>query len=110
MIEETLLRIKEKIEKSDTIKDENKKELFDLVSNLQTEVELLSETDLEHAESIASFAQASAHEATRKEKKPDLTELSLQGLVASVQGFETSHPRLVEIVNLISTALANLGI
>jgi DNA repair exonuclease SbcCD ATPase subunit len=110
MIRETLQRIQQKLERSDSINQESKRELLELLSQLQTEIEHLSATDHEHAESIAGFAQASTHEAIRKDKKPDLTELSLQGFVASVEGFETSYPRLVEIVNRISTALANLGI
>jgi hypothetical protein len=34
----------------------------------------------------------------------------LAGLSASVEGFEKSHPKLVEIVNRICTALSGLGI
>ena len=36
--------------------------------------------------------------------------LSLEGLTSSVEGFEATHPRLVQIVNSISTILANMGI
>jgi hypothetical protein len=110
MIEETLLQIKRRIEDSDSVKEKNRKELLDLVSVLESEIEQLSATHREHAESILRFAQASAHEATRKEKNPDLQKMSLEGLQASVHGFEGSHPRLVEVVNSISTALSNLGI
>jgi hypothetical protein len=37
-------------------------------------------------------------------------ELSLQGLGSSVEEFERSHPKLVQIVNAISQSLSNLGI
>ena len=47
---------------------------------------------------------------TRAEKNPQLLELSLQGLSASVTELEKSHPKLVEIVNAICTTLSNLGI
>jgi Domain of unknown function (DUF4404) len=110
MIHETLAQIKKKIEKSESVKDENKKELMDLLSVLQSEIEQLSETDQDHAESILGFAQTSTHEAIRKNKDPNLQKISLDSLQASVHGFESSHPRLVEIVNSISTALSNLGI
>jgi Domain of unknown function (DUF4404) len=110
MIRETFLEVKTKIEKSESIKDESKKELLSLLSQLQSEVEQLSKTDLDHAESIVSFARVSAHEATRKEKNPRLYKLSLDGLGASVEGFENTHPRLVETINSIFTALSNLGI
>ena len=41
---------------------------------------------------------------------PELLKLSLEGLSASVQQFETSHPRLVETVNAISLMLSNSGL
>jgi hypothetical protein len=34
----------------------------------------------------------------------------LRGLQSSAEGFEKSHPKLVEIVNRISSTLSNLGI
>jgi hypothetical protein len=37
-------------------------------------------------------------------------ELSLKGLSSSVEGFEKSHPQLVQVVNRICTTLSNLGI
>jgi len=37
-------------------------------------------------------------------------QLSLNGLTSSVEEFEKSHPKLVQIVNAISNTLANLGI
>jgi hypothetical protein len=110
MIEETLLQIKNKIEKSGSVKEENKKELMDLLAILQTEIEQLYETDQDHAESILGFARTSTHEATRTNRNPNLQKSSLDSLQASVHGFESSHPKLVEIVNSISTALSNLGI
>jgi malonyl CoA-acyl carrier protein transacylase len=110
MIDETLAQIKKKIENSETVKEENKKELINLLAVLQSEIEQLSVTHQDHAESILGFAQASAHEATRKNRDPDLQKISLESLQASVHGFESSHPKLVEIVNSISTALSNLGI
>ncbi|HEX7576724.1 MAG TPA: DUF4404 family protein, partial [Verrucomicrobiae bacterium] len=75
-----------------------------------TEVGALSKTHGEQAESIAGFAQLSAHEATRGAQNPQLRELSVRGLQSSVEGFEKSNPRLVEIVNRISNTLSNLGI
>jgi hypothetical protein len=94
MTQETIHQIKEKIDKSDI---KNKQELLELVSHLQSEIEQLAATDSEHAESILELAHTAAHEATQKEKKPDLYKLSLDELSSSVRGFETSHPRLVEI-------------
>jgi hypothetical protein len=110
MIQETLLKIKKRIENSEVIKEENRKELLGLLSRLENEIDELSTTDRDHAESILGFTQTSTHEATRKDRQPHLQKMSLEGLQASVHGFEGSHPKLVEIVNSISTALSNLGI
>ena len=110
MMEQTLLQVKKKIEEADSIQKDRKKELLELLSVLELEIETLAKTNQEHAESIVGFTQASTHESTRKDKREDLHQLSLQGLASTIQGFETSNPRLVEIVNSICTALSNLGI
>jgi hypothetical protein len=77
---------------------------------MKTELADLSRTHGEQAESITGFAELSAREATRREKNPRLLKLSTEGLASSVEGFEASHPRLVEIVNAFCTMLAGLGI
>jgi uncharacterized protein DUF4404 len=109
MIQDTLNQVRQRIERA-SIKDENKQELIRLLTTLQSEVEQLSRTDSDHAETIASFARTSAHEATRKERQPKVHELSLQALEESVHGFENSHPTLFQTVNAICVALSNLGI
>jgi hypothetical protein len=110
MIQDTIGKIEERIRKAEAIKDESKTELLSLLSNLKAEVANLSSTDAEQAQSIAGFTAVSAHEATRDEKNPELVQLSLKGLASSVEGFEQSHPKLVQVVNSISTTLSNLGI
>ena len=110
MIEDTLKKIAARIHAAETIEAGRKAELLRLVDTLHAEVAALSDTHSEHAESIASFTESSTREATRLQPHPRLLELSLAGLASSVEGFEQSHPRLVQIVNAISTALASLGI
>lgn len=110
MIEETIRNIEARIQSSEAIKDERRRELLQLVGTLRTEVAELSKTHSEQAESIAGFAQLSAQEATREQQNPQLLNLSLKGLNTSVQEFEGSHPQLVQIVNTISNTLSNLGI
>jgi hypothetical protein len=110
MIEDTIGKIKARIEGTDAIKEERRRELLQLLGTLKSEVAELSKTHGEEAQSIARFAEVSAHEATRAEQNPELLKLSLEGLGSSVQGFEESHPRLVQIVNAISSTLSNLGI
>lgn len=110
MIEETIGKIEARIQNAEAIQDDRRKELLQLVGTLKSEVADLSKTHKEQAQSIASFAEVSTHEATRSEQNPDLLKLSLQGLDHSVSEFEKTHPRLVQIVNSISQTLSNLGI
>ena len=110
MIEDTIKNIEARIQSSDTIKDERRRELLQLLQTLRAEVDALSQTHSEQAESIAGFAELSTHEATREQQNPQLLNLSLKGLNSSVEEFEGSHPRLVQIVNTISHTLSNLGI
>jgi hypothetical protein len=110
MIQKTIENIEAKIRESGSVSDENRAELLRLLAMLRAEVGELSKTHPEQAESITSFAQASAHEATRKEKNPDLLKLSLDGLSVSVKEIESSHPDILRLVNAVSQALANMGI
>jgi Asp-tRNA(Asn)/Glu-tRNA(Gln) amidotransferase C subunit len=110
MIKTTIANIENKIKLNASIQDKEKEELLGLLEGLGNEVSELSKIDSEHAESIAGFAQTSTHEATRKDKNEQLLMLSLKGLSSSVDELETSHPKLVEIVNRISHTLSNMGI
>jgi hypothetical protein len=110
MIKETITSIEEKLAKDPAVPEAKRQELIDLLSILRSEVDELAKTHTEQAESISHFARASAHEATRKQKDPQLLKLSLKGLTSSAEGFEVSHPELVEIVNRISHILSNMGI
>ena len=113
MIDETIRKIEKKISESkklDQAEDRSMAELVQLLETLKEEVAELSKTHQERAESIAGFAKVSAHEATRREQNPELLKLSVKGLASSVEGIESSHPQLVEIVNRISVMLSNMGI
>ena len=110
MIQDRLDKIEERLKQSNTVKESDKAELLNLLTTLRMEIADLSQTHHEQAESIAGFAELSAHEATRSEKSPALFDLSLEGLTSSVQGFEISHPRLVGVINSFCTYLANMGI
>jgi hypothetical protein len=110
MLKTTITNIENKIKRNASIKDKEKTELLKLLSSLKNEISEFSKIDNEQAESITGFAQTSAHEATRKDKNEDLLDLSLKGLTSSVSELESSHPKLVEIVNRISQMLSNMGI
>ena len=110
MLHETIGKIEAQIQSAPALKEENRAELLNLLSTLKGEVARLSKTDAEQARSIAGYAEVSAHEATRERKNETLLQHSVEGLRASVAGFEESHPRLADIVNRIATTLSNLGI
>ena len=110
MIEKTISEIEAQIGGAEAVSAERKQELLKLLATLKTEVAELSKTHDEQANSIAGFAKISAHEATRTEQNRELRELSLKGLRSSAEGFEKSHPHLVQIVNRISQTLSDLGI
>jgi hypothetical protein len=91
--------------------DEKKKaELLQQFSTLRAEIDQLARTDADRAKTIAGFAELSAHEATRPEPHPELLKLSVTGLQKSVEEFEKTHPRLVEIVGSLSAILSNIGL
>jgi hypothetical protein len=49
-------------------------------------------------------------EAVRIPRRPEVLGETLQGLVASVEGLENTHPRLVAAVNRIALTLSGMGI
>jgi len=110
MIRETIEKIENRLQGARTLDADRRQELQDLVSRLKTEVEDLSRTRSEHAESIAGFADLSSREAMREEQDPQLLQLAVKGLRESAREFETTHPRLTETVNTICSTLSNLGI
>ena len=110
MIDDTLAKIEARLNSAEAIPEEKRRELQQLLATLKAEVAKLSKTHAEQAQSIAGFTEISAHEATREQQNPQLLKLSLKGMSSSVEGFETSHPKLVQIVNAISNMLSNLGI
>ena len=69
MIQEHLNRIEERLRQSESVKEGDKSELLHLLANLRTEIADLSRTHGEQAESITGFAELSAREATRHERK-----------------------------------------
>lgn len=110
MIQEHIDQIQEKVQKDAAISETTKADLLQLLSTLKAEIHVLSQTQADAASSVARFAAASAHEATRKEQQPKLLEVALKGLHTSVEGLEASHPQLAAVVNRIAVTLSNMGI
>jgi Domain of unknown function (DUF4404) len=110
MIGDTISKIEARLRSTGSLSDESRRELLSLLGTLKTEITDLSRTHAEQARKIAGFTETSAGEAIREEKNEDQLKLSLESLATSVEGFETSHPNLVQVVNRICTTLSNLGI
>jgi len=110
MLDDTISKIEGRIKGSGAVSEVHRAELLKLLGQLREEIATLSKTHQEQAESITSFAQVSALEATRDAKNPEALRHSIGGLESSVGGFEETHPQLVGIVNRIATMLSNMGI
>ena len=108
-IQERLAQIEEQIRTAGNIPGETKAELQKLLESLRSEIATLPTTHEDQARSIANFAEASAHEATRPAVKPKQLEAALKGLTAPVTEFETSHPDLAAVLNRLAAILANMG-
>src|ERR1700689_5352993 len=99
MLQDTISKIEGRIRNSGSVNETHRAELLELLGRLRDEISTLSKTHQEQAESIASFAEVSAQEATRATKNPETLRHSLGGLESSVGEFEKTHPKLVGIVN-----------
>ncbi len=110
MIQDHIEQIQARLQNATGMPEETKAELLNLLAALRSEVGALSQTDEEAASSVARYAAASTHEATRSDQEPERLEEALSGLTASVEGFENSHPELTQVVNRIAVTLSNMGI
>lgn len=110
MIQNRIEELEKKIAETPVINAQARGELLKLVAEIKGELASLPQGQAEQAQSITGFAMVTTHEAVRLKKNPQLFKLSSEGLRASVNGFETTHPRLVHAVNAFCRALANLGI
>ena len=109
MIEDRIRKIEARINGTEKLPAETKGELLALLESLRQEIAELPDSHGEDADSVARFAEASAHEATREERKPQLLEAAIEGLNASVGEFEVTHPKLADTINRIAMILSNMG-
>ena len=88
MAQNTIEKIEEKIRTNKSLNESDKTQLLNLLAALKPEMTKLSNDKAEHAESVAGFIERSTHEALRQDKNPTLLKLAIDGLSASVKGFE----------------------
>jgi chromosome segregation ATPase len=110
MIKDQIEKIETKVQDTKSIPEETRSQLLGLLSDLKSEIDTLAKTHAEDARSIAKFADVSTQVATRTEKKPQLVDAALSGLTASVEGFESTHSNLTQVVNRLAVVLSNMGI
>lgn len=91
MIEKNIAEIERKI-RAENLGESAKSELLQLLAKLKAETATLQK----------------AFDATHEKQK--ILKRSVDDLRSSVEGFEQSHPKLVEAVNSISSTLSNIGI
>lgn len=109
-MQDTISKIEERIRGAGALQEKNRAELLDLLGQLKSQIQTLSQTNQEQAQSIAGYTEISAHEATREEKNPRLLQHSIGGLKKSVEELEGSHPQLSGVVNRLAAILADMGI
>ena len=110
MSAERIEKTKSTVAAADHIPADKKAELSATLSKLKPALAEISQTHQEHAETIARLVEASAHEATRQEKRPEHLKKLSQELKQSVEKFEASHPQLTAFVTEYSAILSALGI
>ena len=110
MPEERMQKIEARIQEAPGLPETEREKLLQLFATLREEVDTLARSHEEDARSIAHFLDASTHEASRTEKQPKLLEAAGDGLTASVENFERSHPKLFETVQQAAVVLANMGL
>jgi prefoldin subunit 5 len=110
MSDERIEKAKSAVDASDHIPADKKAALSATLSKLKPALAEISQTHQEHAETITRLVEASAHETTRQEKRPEHLKKLSQELRQSVENFEASHPDLAAFVNQYSTLLSALGI
>ncbi len=110
MSDERIEETKSAVNAAGHIPAEKKAALSAALSKLKPALAQISQTHRQDAESIARLVEASAHEATRRKKRPELLKTLLHALKQSVEDFEASHPEPVAFVTEYSALLAALGV
>ncbi len=99
MIEETIRQIEERMQSATNLSPETRAELLRLLAKLRAE-----------AERLPPPAERAANPELTPAVESDSMQDSADQLRRSVEEFEESHPRLVQLANHVANTLAGLGI
>lgn len=103
--------IEKKIKTTPQIDAKIKEDLLDLMRSLKTELADIKSEHPQTAHSIAEQAQSSTEQILNKsEDKSETLQENIDGLQKTVDEFEVSHPKLVQVVNRICMMLSDIGI
>ena len=80
------------------------------IKALKAELKKLEAEHAAKAGSVAGFADAAAHEASRTPRSPKRVKLALEGLADAAQELEATHPKVAAAVAEICRELSSLGI
>ena len=108
MARETLDRVLERVEASRSISDKDRAELRQLLAELKQELDGTGDSD--DARTLAGFTEVSTTAATAEQRDENALRIATDGMRASVGRFEQRHPKLVDLINQIATALSRMGI
>ena len=99
MIEDTIRQIEERLQASENLSPETRAELLALLARLRAEANTLPSRDR---------APLPARDASTE--NAESVQDTVEQLRRSVEEFEGSHPRVVQLVNHLANTLAGLGI
>jgi len=110
MIQDTILKINALIEQADRLTSEQRRQLLDLIAQLQRDIQLIETVDHEQAQSVAVLAKLASHEYLRAEQNPELIAMAEKGLALAIEDYEESHPKLYQTLQSLCIALRGLGV
>jgi len=102
--------IEKKIESSSQIDAKTKEALLDLMRGLKIELVDLKKINPKTAHNIAEKTNISAEKILTSDNKLNELQKDIDGLQETVEEFEVSHPKLVQIVNRFCMMLSDIGI
>jgi len=108
MIQDRIAKIEETLAATPDLPAPTREELLRLLSELKSEVAAMAPAHGGEAQSIAQSADAAFTAVSHP--RDESSSAVLDDFRASVEGFEASHPRLVQIVDRIAQTLSNMGI
>jgi hypothetical protein len=82
-----------------------------LINELESKIRTAEFSNAAHKNDLLlSLAHLKNELAAREKQNLAPLKKSVEELRSSVEGFEQSHPKIIEVVNRISSSLSNLGI